>query len=291
VRANELGEIPVIMYHQIRRDGGGDFDLTPEEFRRELEQLYREGYRPIRAIDLVRGRIDVPAGKSPVVMTFDDSTKEQLAYDGAGRIKADTAIGILLDFARTHPGFEPAGTFYVNREPFAGVAEGPKMLRWLVANGFELGNHTHDHVPFNQKDAVGVQQALVRGRRIITRAVPQAQVRTLALPLGVLPEPPSLARAGRWDGESYRHDGVFLVGAEPAPSPFSRSWKPFAIPRIRTGPWRGGEPDYASGFWLDTLRRNPDSRYVSDGNPTTISFPRARMPELRPALRDRANPY
>jgi peptidoglycan/xylan/chitin deacetylase (PgdA/CDA1 family) len=291
VHANELGEVPVIMYHQIRTDGGGDYDLTPDEFRRELEQLYREGYRPVRAIDLVTGHLNVPAGKSPVVLTFDDSTKEQLAYDAAGKPKPDTAVGIMLEFGRRHPDFKPAGTFYVNREPFAGVAEGNAMLRYLLAQGFELGNHTDDHIPFHQKDAMGVQRALVKGKRIITRAVPQAQVRTMALPLGVQPEPERLAVAGRWDGESYRHEGVFLVGADPAPSPFSTDWNPLAIPRMRTSPWNGGEPDYGSGFWLDVLKRNPSRRYVSDGDPKTISFPRGLADKLRPAHRIRANAY
>ena len=140
VKANELGDVPVLMHHQIRADGGGDYDLTPAEFRAELARLYRDGYRPVRAIDLVTGRLDVPAGKSPVVMTFDDSTKEQMAYDAAGNIKPNTAVGIMLDFARSHPDFKPAGTFFINREPFAGVAEGPQMLRWLAAHGFEVAN-------------------------------------------------------------------------------------------------------------------------------------------------------
>lgn len=285
--ANELGEIPVIMYHQIRADGGGDYDLTPSEFRAELQLLYRQGYRPIRAVDLVRGKLDVPAGKTPVVLTFDDSTKEQLAYDADGQIKPDTAIGIMLDFARTHPDFKPAGTFYVNREPFAGVAEGPEMLRWLARNGFELGNHTHDHIPFNQKDATGVQQALILGRRIIKQAVPSAQVVTLALPLGVEPAPPRLAVVGRWGGESYRHEGVLFVGAGPSPSPFSKAFEPSGIPRIRTGPWRG-EDDYSSGFWLRILKQNPDRRYVSDGDPAKITFPARVAGELAPRFRSKA---
>jgi peptidoglycan/xylan/chitin deacetylase (PgdA/CDA1 family) len=279
------------MYHQIRADGGGDYDLTPAEFRRELEQLYRLGYRPVRAIDLVTGRLDVPAGKSPVVLTFDDSTKEQLAYGPNGQVKPDTAVGIMLTFARKHPDFKLAGTFFVNREPFAGVREGPAMLRFLVKSGFEIGNHTDDHIPFNEKDATGVQKALVRGKRIITRAVPGAAVRTMALPLGVEPRPASLAVSGRWHGESYRNDGVFLVGAGPAPSPFSRAWRPAAIPRIKTGPWHGGEPDFASGFWLDVLRRHPERRYVSDGDPSRISFPRRLASQLKPRLRGRADPY
>lgn len=291
VRANELGEIPVIMYHQIREDGGGEYDLTPAEFRAELRLLYRQGYRPVRAVDLVRGTLDVPAGTSPVVLTFDDSTKEQFSYGPDGKIAQKTALGIMLDFARRNPRFKPAGTFYVNREPFAGVAEGDEMLRFLVEHGFELGNHTDDHVPFNRKDAAGVQSALVRGKRLIVNAVPGAQVRTMALPLGVPPEPERLAARGSWNGDSYRHEGVFLVGAEPAPSPFSRTFDPLRIPRIRTGPWRGGEPDYASGFWLDLLRENPERRYVSDGDPRRISFPAERRGELAARFSARANPY
>ena len=291
VRANELGEVPVLMYHQIREDGGGDYDLTPDEFRAELERLWREGYRPVRAIDLVTGDLDLPAGKSPVVMTFDDSTKEQLAVDGAGEVKPDTAIGIMLEFARTHPGFELAGTFYPNREPFAGVSEGPKLLRWLATHGFELGNHTKDHIPLNQMGGEDARREIVLGREVITDAVPGARVRTFALPLGAWPTPRSIAWRGTWRGRAYSHDGVFLVGAEPAASPFARSFDRRAIPRIRTTPRGASSPEYGSSWWLDQLRRDPGRRYVSDGDPKTIAFPRRISGTLAPRLRARAKPY
>ena len=288
VRANELGVVPVIMYHQIREDGG-DYDLTAAEFRAELGRLHRAGYRPVRAIDLVTGRLNVPAGKSPVVLTFDDSTKEQFSYGSDGKIAPGTALGIMQDFARTHPDFRPVGTFYVNREPFAGVAEGPEMLRYLAENGFELGNHTHDHIPFTDMPRERVQRALVLGKQLIVRAVPGTPVRTLALPLGVMPEPASVARRGSWGGDSYSHAGVFLVGAEPAPSPFSKLFRPGAIPRIRTAPEATAE--YGSAFWLDFLRKHPERRYVSDGDPDRISFPASRSGELAARYRSRANPY
>jgi hypothetical protein len=105
VGANELGEIPVLMYHRVLPGGGGEYDRTPEDFRAELEYLYENDYRPIRTIDLVRGEIDVPAGTTPVVLTFDDSTVEQLAFDDDGEIARDTAVGILLAFAEGHPDF------------------------------------------------------------------------------------------------------------------------------------------------------------------------------------------
>jgi peptidoglycan/xylan/chitin deacetylase (PgdA/CDA1 family) len=291
VKANELGVVPVLMYHQIRADGGGDYDLTPAQFRAELARLHREGYVPIRAVDLVTGTIDVPAGKTPVVMTFDDSTKEQLAWDDKKRPKPNTAIAIMLDFAKKNPGFKPAGTFYVNTFPFAGDSRGPEMLRWLHENGFELGNHTADHVPFNRMSAQEVQKQLAQGKKLIQDAVPDAKVRTMALPLGVMPDPPQLARKGSWNGISYEHAGVMLVGAEPAPSPFSTSFKPGAVPRIRTSPADARDPHMGSSYWLDDLKANPGRRYVSDGDPKTISFPKAKAGELAPRFRDRANAY
>jgi hypothetical protein len=144
---NELGSVPVVMHHMIRSDRVGDYDQTPQEFRAELELLWKRGYVPVRVSDLLERRIDIPKGTSPVVMTFDDSTRYQLAVRPDGTVKPETAVGIMLAFAHTHPGFEPAGTFYVNREPFGGVEEGEKLLRWLTRDGFELGNHTYDHLP------------------------------------------------------------------------------------------------------------------------------------------------
>ena len=136
-----------------------------------------------------------------------------------------------------------------------------------------------------------VQRQLVLGKELILDAVPDAEVRTLALPLGVMPKPAVLARRGAWLGRSYRHTGVFLVGAEPALSPFSRAFRRGGIPRIRTTPPGAADPEFGSTYWLDRLRESPRLRYVSDGDPETISFPRNHAGDLARALRDRANPY
>jgi peptidoglycan/xylan/chitin deacetylase (PgdA/CDA1 family) len=282
------------MHHEIRDDRVGDYDQTPEEFRTELERLWSQGYWPVRAADLALGRLgSVPAGKTPVVLTFDDSTQFQFSYDSRGNIKPDTAIGILLEFQREHPGFPLAGTFYVNREPFAGVARGKEMLQWLVDHGFELGNHTKDHLPFNQLSGpTEVQKELVLGNEVIEAAVPGYRVQTMSLPLGVLPKPPSLAVRGRWSGRTYKFSGVMLVGAGPAPSPFSKAFDRAGIPRIRSGhlPWNG-EADFGAWYWLRALKQNPERRYVSDGDPATIAFPRALEKNLRPAFSSRARAY
>jgi hypothetical protein len=292
VGANELGEIPVLMYHRLLPDGGGEYDLTPEEFRGELQYLYDNDYRPIRTIDLVEGDIDVPAGMTPVVLTFDDSTREQAAHTPDGDIDPDTAIGILLEFAEEHPDFTPVASLYINAGPFGGGQDSDDILVDLHERGFELGNHTHSHANLRSLDADGIREELARGVQVTTDVIPQAEVRTLSLPLGIWPEPRELAYSGDHDGFTYENEGILLVGSHPALSPFHGDFDPQAIPRIRSTPgWDGGEPDYTSGFWFDVLERHPERRYVSDGNPATISFPAELADDLDEAFRDAANPY
>lgn len=292
VGANELGEIPVLMYHRILPDGGGDYDLTPEEFRSELTYLAEHDYHPITAAELVSGRIDVPAGTTPVVLTFDDSTREQFALTEDGQVAPDTAVGILLEVADAHDGFGATGSFYVLESLFGtSGGAGAELLRELHALGFELGNHTAGHEPLGDLDRAGVQRALAEGARVITEAVPGAQVRTLSYPLGIRPEDPSWVARGSHDGHTYRHEGALLVGSGPSPSPVAEDFEPLAIPRIRSQPTWGGEVDYGSGFWFDVLERAPERRYVSDGDPDTISFPAELTDRLHPDHADRANPY
>ncbi len=291
VGANELGEVPVIMYHRVLPNPPGEYDRSPKQFRAELRQLHRQGYRPIRVVDLVRGDIDLPAGTSPVVLTFDDSSSEQMAYGPDGEIADDTAIGILLDFASRHEGFEPVASVYVNAGPFGGGTDSDQMLVDLHERGFELGNHTAGHANLAALGADDVRRELAAGVQVITDVVPDAEVRTLSLPLGIWPEPRKLAVRGESAGASYRHEGILLVGANPAPSPFSADFDPLAIPRMRSASWDGGEPDYGSGFWLDVLERHPERRYVSDGDPSQVSFPEQLRDQLDPSVEDRANPY
>lgn len=289
VGANELGQIPVIMHHRII-EGGGEYDRSPEEFRAELQRLFDADFRPVRAVDLVRGELDVPAGTTPVVLTFDDSTREQFALDADGQVDADTAIGVLLDFAEEHPGFTPVASLYVNAGPF-GVADSAPLLTWLHEHGFELGNHTVRHANLGQLSAEDVRKELALGARVVTDPVPDAEVATLSLPLGIWPEPRDLAYRGDHEGDEYVHDGVLLVGAHPSPSPFHTGFDPLAIPRIRSSAWDGGEPNYGSDYWLQWFEDNPDRRYVSDGDPEQVSFPEALTEELDEAHDDRGNSY
>jgi peptidoglycan/xylan/chitin deacetylase (PgdA/CDA1 family) len=291
VGANELGEIPVLMYHRILPDGGSEYDLTPDEFRGELEWLYEHDYRPITALQLARGEIDVPAGTTPVVLTFDDSTREQIHYTEDGEIAPDTAVGIMLEVAERYDEDITASFYVITSSLFGGTAAGPDLLRELDELGFEVANHTHEHTPLRSLDAAGVQREIALNVATVREHLPDAEVATFSLPLGIRPEPVELAFEGEHDGVSYDNEIILLVGAHPTPSPFHAEWSP-QVPRIRSSPsWDGGEPDYGSAFWLGVLENNPERRYISDGDPGRISFPAELEDQLHEDHAERANPY
>jgi peptidoglycan/xylan/chitin deacetylase (PgdA/CDA1 family) len=269
---NELGVVPVVMHHEVRPDRVGAYDQTPSELRAELELLWRQGYVPVYASELADGRIDLAAGKSPVVLTFDDSTVFQLELTSAGQPKRGTAVAILQEFARIHPEFPAKATFFLLREPFGGTTRSAEHVRWLARHGFELGNHSHDHTPLATISDTEVQQQLAAGARVILDAVPGYRIKTLALPLGSVPRRAELAVRGRSGGLAYGPYAVFLVGANPAPSPYSRDFDPTAIPRIRSShmPWASAE-DYTFAYWMRHLADHPEQRFVSDGDPAAIT--------------------
>ncbi len=291
VGANELGMIPVLMYHRVVEDPQSVYDRSPEGFRAELERLFGEGYWPITVAELASGAIDVPAGTTPVALTFDDATREQAALDGDGHWAADTAVGILTDVAEAH-GVEPTASFYVNAEPFGGGADAEAVLARLHAEGYELGNHTATHRDLSGLSGEEVTAELAAGVRVITDVVDD-EVTTMALPLGRWPDPRESAYAGEADGVAYDHEAILLVGADPAPSPFSADFDPLALPRIRSQALDPDDPEsqFASEAWLDWLEEDPDRRYVADGDPERVSFPAHLAERLDPAHEARAHPY
>ncbi len=275
---NELGRIPILEYHLIG-DRESRWMVQREHFRRQLELLYERGYRPITVAELVDGRIDLPAGLSPVVFTFDDASPSQFSYvERGGRLEVDLAsvVGIWLDFHRRHPDWGNKATFCLLPAAAAGHAffgekgiAGQKTewrfrkLRFLVDSGFELCNHTLWHANLARWPDAVVQEQIARGVLAIDSAVPGYRVRTFALPLGVWPRNRYLAVEGSWRDPRtgrvvpYRFDAVLEVSGGPARSPFDPRFDPHRLPRVQVF---GDELERV----LDQLDRT-GMRYVSAG--------------------------
>lgn len=273
-KANELGQVPVIMYHRIVDKPGTQDDRTPAQFRVELERLAREGYVPVTAAEYVSGTIGIPAGKHPVVLTFDDASPSQVTLNGQGVPAPGTAVAILREVAAAHPGFRPVATFYVTRDMFGKTdpAEQAMVLGWLRQNGFDLGNHTRDHLNLLGKSQSQVMTQIAGGHKEIVANGGGTPV-TLALPYGNQPRKHGWALKGKSGGTSYTYGGVFLAGYTPAASPFSKEFDPAGIPRIRAMDKKGDCSQFCSTAWLDYLKAHPDERYTSDGDVRTVAVP------------------
>lgn len=288
VKANELGSVPVMMYHVVKPDAKGEYDQTPDEFKAELERMHKAGFVPITTRDLVNGDIDIPAGKHPVVMTFDDSSPGQIQIGADGKPTPDSAVGILEAFSEANPDFPATASFYVN----SGAFNDPKAVPWLIENGYEVGLHTQTHINLKQSSEATIQKELAGNADEIKTAAPSADTDwTLALPLGIAPTNSALIHEGESGGKSYKIIGALLVGANPAKSPFNADFDPYKIARIRSGPKGAKAVDFDSSYWLDELADGKWTAYTSDGDPSKISYPSTSKTTLGSKFADKANKY
>jgi len=254
---NHLGRIPVLEYHVIGGDKNSLYTRTVASFKADLEDVYKRGYRPITIAQMLDKNFeDVPAGMSPVVFVFDDASPEQFSYiegaDGKLTIDPTSAVGIWVDFAKTHPGWKNRGTFCLlngasNGHNFFG--DSPKYhgqkkawrfekVKWLADQGFELCSHTVWHAMLNKFSDAVVQEQIARNVMAIDSAVPNYKVRTMALPYGIWPKNHELAWQGSWTDpktkqtHTYKMDAVLEVAGGPTRSPFDPEFNAHSVKRI-----------------------------------------------------------
>jgi len=270
IRPNEAGVVPIFMYHDIGKPEQR-LNRSVAAFRHDLERLYQEGYRPVLLEDYLDNRMDLPAGKSPVILTFDDARGSQFHTLKDGTLDPNCAIGILQAFCKTHPDFPLHATFFVlpNRA-FDQHKLAAQKLQALLAMGCEIGNHTVTHRSLRKLSDEEVREELATCVTRLHQMVPQARVDTMALPYGIAPRNRTLLASGTYQGQSYTNRAVLLVGAGPAPSPVSPHFDPMRLPRIVTS-----EVRFGITYWLNELKRHPERRYISDGDPGTVTVPRA----------------
>ena len=283
--ANELGRVMILEYHKIDYPEER-WTRTPENFRRDLETLYARGYRLQSLNGLIEGRITVPAGTTPIVLTFDDSSAGQFRYvDRNGTLEIDpkSGVGVLEAFIREKPDFGRAATFFVlpgAKAPnnlFNQPEHEGRKLRWLVEQGYELGNHTLWHANLGKYDEATVRQQLAEAQVWVQRHVPEYRFRSLALPHGVYPKEVGWALTGSAKGTSYRHEAILMVAGGAAPSPFAKTFDPVHLPRIQAV-----EQDLR--YWLNHFDRTPADRFISDGSSDTVTVPAAHKDRLRDTL-------
>ena len=285
-KVNELGEVPVMMYHGIidkpsseTGNTGGNVDKdgynrTAEAFRSDLEFYYKSGYRMIRLDDFVDGNIDVEAGMSPIILTFDDGNDNNikiLGKDDKGNLKIDpnSAVGVLEEFKKKYPDYNVTATFFVNGGIFNQPDYNEEIVKWLVDNGYDVGNHTISHVNFTKVDYNTSVMEVGKLYKMLDGIIPGKYVEIVALPFG---SPYNRDHSnypavmdGEYDGYKYHTKAGLRVGWKASESCFDKEFDASFIKRIRAYDNNGTEFDIEMNFKL-----LDSTRYISDGNKDTI---------------------
>lgn len=282
---NELGNVPIMMYHGIvdvkssdTKYTGGNVDKdgynrTAEAFRNDLEFYYSKGYRMISLDDYVDGIVDVELGKSPIILTFDDGNINNFRVIGEENgellIDPNCAVGILEEFKKKYPDYNVTATFFVNSGLFEQEEYNDKILNWLVDNGYDVGNHTMSHVDFTKVDYDRSIKEIGGLYNILDRIIPNKYVSIVALPFG---SPYELSHnnynailSGVYDNKQYLTKAALRVGWEAELSVFNKDFNPKFLKRIRAYDNNGKDFDIEMNFKL-----LENKRYVSDGNKDII---------------------
>jgi peptidoglycan/xylan/chitin deacetylase (PgdA/CDA1 family) len=301
-RPNEAGAVMVIMYHRIAaNEPDSDLNRRPETFRKDLQTLYDKGYRPVTAAEYVENKIDIPAGKTPVVLTFDDAlpTQFHIKNDANGKqvIDKDCAVGIMQKFSEANPDWKTKATFFVlpkegkNSDTFGQAESVQEKLSFLLDKGYEIANHSATHANMRGMNADEVKKELataVRGMKALAGADADKApfMQTLALPYGKLPRNDAARDAlikGESGGTAYEHKGVFLAAWRPTLSAITKKeadvaqgsmcvFDPARLERVTPNAKGNSEPGTLE-YWIKYFDKNPQLRYISDGDPTIAAVP------------------
>lgn len=292
IGANEMGQVLVVMYH-LFGDEEAEWTRTPDNFRNDIALLQAEGYYPINVRDLATGNIDIPAGKSPVVLTFDDSSSGQYRILDDGTLDPDCAVGI-LQAAVDDGSWASRGSFFClidvdtkEKEIFGQEDLKREKLRNLVDWGYEIGSHTVTHLNLKKAYAENREEAvkqLAQSQAILEDLIGGGyEVTTISIPFGEYPESDSILVSGTYEDIDYEYTAGVSIAGTPSLSPFSTEFRALHIPRVR------GSENYLVDA-IQKLKKNPQLRYISDGDPTRISAPADLEPDLGEVRDDLGRP-
>jgi peptidoglycan/xylan/chitin deacetylase (PgdA/CDA1 family) len=175
--------VPMLMYHQVSADPAPEFrkySVTPSAFSRQMDVLWKLGYRSVTLDQLLRCREGTGSlPPRPVVITFDDGFRESVEH----------AVPILSDRGFTAIFYLVAGLIGRNSRWLAAEkgVEFPladwDTLRGLAAAGIECGAHTCTHPRLAELSAAACREELVTAKQLLEDGLGR-EVRHMAYPFG-----------------------------------------------------------------------------------------------------------
>lgn len=212
--------VPVLMYHRIAEDGPDGlarYRVSPEEFRKQLVWLRRNGFHTITSGELewfIRHRH--PISGRPVVLTFDDGFEDfsSTAWPLLRSFDFRPEVFIVTDLAGGTSDWDSArgGAFPLMA---------PQTIARLHADGVSFGSHLASHRPADGLSTRELADELLRSRAKLTEWLGRAPA-SLAAPYG---------RADRRLRRLARECGYdILFSTRPALADLDSD--PFDLPRI-----------------------------------------------------------
>jgi len=283
---NELGRIPVIMYHAFTTNPKylDEWTLTLDQFREQLDWYREHDFVMVGVQSMIDGRFDVPAGKKPIILTFDDASMGQFglqkAPDGGWAVKPNTAVAVLEEYRAKYPEFAGPAFFGILSWNCFASDDDPstceERLNWLVDNGYEVGNHTWDHVDMTDVADEFFTNSIASMIDWINERIPEGPgnlSHVVVMPFGAFPDPDLHPDQRAWLAEGFWYQGepvnlhlVFAVSGGPAISPFSQLYDPMETYRIASF------PDIL-GSWQEAMTSGESQVFVSDGDPEVVTVP------------------
>lgn len=256
----------IVMYHKFAEEETDEWTRSYEHFYDDLLYLYQHGYRTISLSDYLNNEIKVPVGCTPIILTFDDGLKSQFHFlkdeNGNLMVNPQSAVGIMEKFYEEYPEFGLNGTFYINGTGYFGTNGTRKeKLEYLLQRGFEIGNHTANHIQFSKATS---QEEIQKEVGKVAKEVYDLtgyQINSLALPFGSMSKTyEETIRKGSYEDKEYENKALLLVGANPALPPNHENLNYMRLPRVRA---RGGNREVECDlyWWLEKMEKNPELKY------------------------------
>ena len=186
-------------------------------------------------------------------------------------IDKNSAVGILEEFKKKHPDTKVTATFFVNGGIFNQSEYNDKILKWMVENGYDIGNHTQTHLDIKKSSGDRVQKEIAYVYYKLEELIPGKYVKIIALPFGSpytkTHDNFKYVLSTTYNNKTYDTEAALRVGWEPEVSCFDKDFDKTFLKRCRAYDNNGKEFDIEMVF--TNLEKN---RYISDGDPNTITI-------------------
>jgi peptidoglycan/xylan/chitin deacetylase (PgdA/CDA1 family) len=137
--------VPVLAYHLINIPEGGEYNVSSEDFTKQMKWLHDNQYHaisPAQLVDAINNGTALPT--HPVLITFDDNQVSPYTY----------ALPVLKRYGFTAAFF--IQTVTIGKDGFMDADQ----IKDLADSGFIIGGHTWDHRTLTQQPDEELQRQL-----------------------------------------------------------------------------------------------------------------------------------